>query len=593
MAQEIVLRKTSRSGNKVCKTYSITQPSYRFTLETCDNIEATIKDNKGLTVSILSLNAPTALVTKKGNYNICIEGDGVGTLYAEWTSAGTGLPADCCDELRMVDADLQTQINNLKSRVTNLETKVANIINGSTSTGCCDALLTEINNLKERVTELENGGGSGGGSTECCEALETEITNLKNRLTTIEGDITNLKNRVTTVENRLDNQTITGGTGISVTKQGDNYTIVNTSPGDGSGGGGGLPSDFDIQAGENVTVSKSGNTYIISATDSDTIPDVTKAYVDEQIAGIEDADTVTTVVAGTGVTVTDTGTDGNHIYTISATSEGGESTVDHTVEWGNTFGTFGTIKGNKSTYLKFDEGFSVVPTVVSGTTQGGQSSSRTTWTVTAEVTKNYVDQQIAGIAADTNTITTVTAGDGVTVTDNGTDGNHAYTVFATDTKPILEQAFTVTCNIGGIEAGTEYPAGTSLETVLRALLTCPETPQPSEELSWFTSHVVDRSDWSEEWTEFKVDPSLGEYTFDLAATFEEQAVKFDLPASLAPITIYLFNQLTNEWVVNTRDFAFTEITREIDGENVAYLRYNDAREANAVGRPIKIVWNVE
>ena len=190
MPQEIVLRKRERDGDKVCTTYGISEPSYKFTLDTCDNIEATIKNTSGLTISTLTLNAPTTVVSKKGNYNICIEGVGIGTLYAEWTQSGSGGGEDCCDELRQKDTELQQQITN--------------------------------------------------------------------------------------VTNRLNNQNITGGTGISVTKYGDSYTITNTAPAGGS----------------------------------------------------QDKDTVTTLVPGDGVSITDSGTGGNHVYTITASGGSGGDDVD-------------------------------------------------------------------------------------------------------------------------------------------------------------------------------------------------------------------------------------------------------------------------
>ena len=469
MAMETVLRKRNRDGNKVCTVYGIPEPSYKFTLETCDDIEATIKDSKGLTVTILTPNAPTATISKKGNYNICIEGVGVGTVYAEYTSSSGGT-TDCCDELREKDTDLQNQINNLRSRIVKLESQIGD--------NCCSELRNEINSLKTRVTNLENrlnnmnitGGtgisvtkngdsytitntspGGGGSGSDCCDELRSEINSIKSRLTTIEGNITNLTNR-------LNNQNITGGTGISVTKNGDSYTITNTSP----------------------------NT---------------------------DTNTVTTLVAGRNVTISDNGTGGNHVYTINA----------------------------------------------------------------------------ADSAIDTNTVTTLVPGTGVTITDSGTGGNHNYTISAQ--SPTLKQALNVTCDIGGISQGTTYAVGTSLETILRDLLNCTTPPQPTNDYPWFTSETVDRATGEERWIEFPVSASAGEHTFDLAHTWEEIPVKFDLPASLAPVTIYLFNKITNQWEVNTRDFATSNITRNINGETVNYIRHTDDREVNAIGRPVKIVWN--
>lgn len=362
MARETVLRKRSRDGRKVCTTYGISDPSCKFTFDTCDNIETTIKDSKGLTVAILSLNAPTATISKKGNYNVCIEGEGIGTLYTECGQGGGG---ECCDELR--------------EKISQLEQRINNIINGTVETGCCEELRTELELLKERVRRLEEGGGGGGGS-DCCDELREEINNIKTRLTTVENNIENLTTR-------LDNQNITGGTGISVTKQGDSYIINNT-------GGGGLPADFAINQGDNVQVVKQGNQYTISATD--TVPDVNKQYVDDAIAGIP----TTTLVEGANVTITDSGTGGSHVYTISA-SGGGEGGLPQ---------DFSITGGDNVTVQKSGNVYTVSATDTK-----------------PDVTKQYVDDAIAGIE-DNDTVTTLTAGSGVTITDTGTGGNHNYKI---------------------------------------------------------------------------------------------------------------------------------------------------------------------
>lgn len=60
-----------------------------------------------------------------------------------------------------------------------------------------------------------------------------------------------------------------------------------------------------------------------------------------------------------------------------------------------------------------------------------------TWTGTATSGRAATEDQLAALAAsiesDTNTITTVTGSTNLTVTDAGTDGNHAYTVATKDT----------------------------------------------------------------------------------------------------------------------------------------------------------------
>lgn len=431
MAQEIVIRKRSRDRNQVCDTFRIAEPSYVFTLETCDEIEGVIKDSKGLIVAVLTVNAPTTIVSKKGNYNICLNGEGVGTIYAEWKQGGGG-GEECCEELRQKDAELQSQIDNIRSRVVTLETQVNNIINGTLPTGCCEELENELDSLRERVRRLEEGGGGGG---ECCDELRTEIGNIKDRLTIVENKLNGMNflatyntttaqeilahansgnepfapflvkrgndyHVVTTISKLADNKvniraissaggefyvytyTITDGTWSTATyglqgklTAGDNITI-NNGVISATGGGGGLPADFAINAGTNVQVSKNGNAYTISATD--TVPDVDKAYVDQQIAANK-----VTLTEGTNVTITQSGNN----YTISASGGGGSLPAD----------------------------FNIV-----GGTNTQVSKSGNVYTISA---------------TDTNTETVLTAGDNVSITDSGTDGNHNYRIDVGDAEP--------------------------------------------------------------------------------------------------------------------------------------------------------------
>ena len=58
-----------------------------------------------------------------------------------------------------------------------------------------------------------------------------------------------------------------------------------------------LPDDFNVQSGTNTQVTKSGNVYTVSSTD-----------------------TITTLQNALGITITDSGTDGNHNYTVKVTA---------------------------------------------------------------------------------------------------------------------------------------------------------------------------------------------------------------------------------------------------------------------------------
>ena len=323
MAEQLVLRKRNRDLNRVCTSYVVTS-TMKFTLETCDPVVANIRDSRGNLIAVLTEQSPSTVVNAGGTYNICLEGEGVGTLWVQpWSNGGE--VEDCCDELRQKDTELQNQI-------TALETRVSNIISGSLETGCCDALGQELSDLKDRVDALEQGGGA---SADCCNELrqrltvvEGDITEIKNRMTTVEGDVTELKTRVTTVEGDITNitnqisqiddtntvTTILAGNNVSVTDTGTNGNHVYTISASGGSGGGSLPIDFDITNGANVQVERNGNEFTISATD--TVPDVDKAYVDAAIAGISGAlPTDFNITNGANVQVVKSG----NTYTISAT----------------------------------------------------------------------------------------------------------------------------------------------------------------------------------------------------------------------------------------------------------------------------------
>lgn len=473
MAQETVLRKRSRDGDKVCTSYVIPKSSYKFTFETCDDVECTIKDKRGNTVAVLNASTPTATISNTGNYNICIEGIGLGTLFAEYVQGGGG---DCCDELREKDTDLQNQIDSAKSRVTALESQVNNIINGSIQTGCCIELNEDLDALEERVRRLEEGGGG----EDCCDELRTEISNIKNRLTAVENKLADqfliatygtttaqeilayageepfapiLVKRgndyygITALSRQADNKvilrtigsssgefyiftyTITDGTWASSANglqqkltAGNNITIEGNVISSSGGGGGDLPADFAINGGDNAQVVRNGNQFTISATD--TIPDVNKAYVDAQIAAIGDNDTVTTLSPGNGISITDTGTGGNHAYTVSAT--GGSLPADFDIQQGSNVQV--AKSGNTYTISATD----TVP----------------------DVNKAYVDAQIAAIE-DNDTVTTLSPGSNITIVDNGTGGDHAYTVSAT---PALPADFSITQgnNVQVAKSGNAY-----------------------------------------------------------------------------------------------------------------------------------------
>lgn len=297
MANFIVLRKRERDGNRVCIDYTIPEPSYKFTFDTCYELTATLKDSSNLTRAVLTQSSPVAVISDAGRYNICIgDGEGTATLYAEWISAGD---ENCCEEMRQNVTNLQNQINDLRRRITILENQVNGIIDGTITIGCCEELLREINILREIIEQLQN--------NECCDELRQRIINIENRLNALN---------------------VVGGNGISVTKNGDVYTINNTS----------LGSVTTLVEGNGVRItdSGSGDNHVytidnISLGSVTTLVQGTGVTItdsgtgDNHIYTIDNTSlgSVTTLVQGTGVTITDTGTGDNHVYTISATGGGG------------------------------------------------------------------------------------------------------------------------------------------------------------------------------------------------------------------------------------------------------------------------------
>lgn len=373
MSREEVLRKRNRDGNKVCTMYVVPKSSYTLDFDTCDgSVNCVVKDNRGRTLVTLTMTS-SITVLDKGAYNICIEGVGTGTLYSEFTEGGSG-DMNCCEEMRQADAEIRTEINNVSSQLRTLETKVNKIIDGTTSTGCCNDLDGEIEALKQRVRVLEDAASSGDPS--CCEELRAEIAPIKNRLTTVENDITSLKarmsntennisdvtdrvngaeteidsletrvgsaenninnldtrvgnteddvdsveSRLSIVESNINNLNVVGGTGISVSKSGHVFTVTNTSPGT-SGGGGTTDccdelraKDAELTANINALTNRINDQNIIGGNGIS----VTKSGDNYTITNSRnDTNTVTTLTAGSGISIADNGTGENHAYAIT------------------------------------------------------------------------------------------------------------------------------------------------------------------------------------------------------------------------------------------------------------------------------------
>lgn len=462
----IVIQKDERDRDRICTLWGVTEPSM-FILETCDGVISTMKNTDGELIGVLTEESPTNIVVKNGYYEVCVIGKGTGTVYVIPYAHNNVDPEDCCDELRAVDIDLQLQINNLRNLIENLQS----IINNITQNDCCEEVQNDITNIWQRIRRIEQNIGE-----TCCEELRQEISEINTQ-------ITNIWNRI----NAFD---IVAGSGISVTKSGDVYTITNTGQGGGPGtdtntvttlvagngisisdngtGGNynytitntGSGDNITIEGGTGISVTKEGDNYTIVNTAPDT----------------GDTNTVTTLLPGTGISITDGGTGGNHVYTITNTGQSGGGTTECCDQINERIDNIGIVAGNGISVTRNGDIFTVtntapdtgdtntVTTLSSGTgisiTDNGTGGNHN-YTITAtgsgsteccdelneridnititggtgiSVTKNgdnYTVVNTAPDTGDTNTITTLVAGTGISISDNGTDGNHIYTITST------------------------------------------------------------------------------------------------------------------------------------------------------------------
>lgn len=175
--------------------------------------------------------------------------------------------------------------------------------------------------------------------------------------------------------------------------------------------------------------------------------DQLKAAIDNLPA---DVNTITTVAGAGGIDVTDAGTGGNHDYTVKP---GSQLTVGST-----------------------EQGSTDNPIFIDGQTGYLDGLSNTTWDTTPPqgggppnnpisgraATEDQLAAAIASLPADVNTITTLTAGNSIKVTDNGTAGNHAYTVDNTIKYKNVENHGFSLYDVGGekyvmnVQAPVEY-----------------------------------------------------------------------------------------------------------------------------------------
>lgn len=247
----IVIQKNERDRDRICTLWGVTEPSM-FILETCDGVISTMKNTEGELIGVLTEESPSNIVIKNGYYEVCVIGKGTGTVYVIPYAQNNVDSEDCCDELRDEITNIWNEIANIWEHIRIIEEYINN------GEGCCDELRQEITNINTEITNIWNRinafdivAGSGISVTKNGNVYTITNTSQDGTITTlVAGDgisitddgtggnhnytITNTGGSTECCEelsDRIDNITIQGGTGISVTKQGDNYTIINTAPG--------------------------------------------------------------------------------------------------------------------------------------------------------------------------------------------------------------------------------------------------------------------------------------------------------------------------------------------------------------------------
>jgi len=157
----------------------------------------------------------------------------------------------------------------------------------------------------------------------------------------------------------------------------------------------------------------------------------------------------------------------------------------------------------------------------------------------------------------------------------------------TDTKPELSAALTAGRELGGVAEGTLFPAGTSLEAIIRALLSQSQAPpQPTNDAPLW-SNAVDNAVVAVDATP----KSAGSVTWVFAPQTEESPEIFDVPADWTVTAVDTLNEITNQFQ-RCKDFVVSDTTHEVNGQTVAYKRYTDDRGYDAGSRTIRVTWEV-
>lgn len=157
-----------------------------------------------------------------------------------------------------------------------------------------------------------------------------------------------------------------------------------------------------------------------------------------------------------------------------------------------------------------------------------------------------------------------------------------------DTLPVLEQALTTTQTVGSIASGTTFPVGTSLESILRALLApavTPPGPTPSTGLPVFATvsslTSLDQID---------IDYSQSEYIQNVPAQTETNPIIIEVPTE-KNFVLTIWNPLLNQWVDSTNKWDVSSVTRTVEGNTVPYTRYTENCECDSGATRVRFTWS--
>lgn len=147
-----------------------------------------------------------------------------------------------------------------------------------------------------------------------------------------------------------------------------------------------------------------------------------------------------------------------------------------------------------------------------------------------------------------------------------------------DTKPVLVSALTVNNAMGQATAGKTYPVGTSVEAILRDILTTGSTPTPTTEIKIYaTVSSITSLD------EINIQSTLNEYVLNVPAQTEENPVIIEVPAARG-VKLTIWNPLTNQWVESPQKWN----TASVIHDGVAYIRYTENCECGAAATRVRL-----